>query len=166
MTEDFLKTSAVMLCHYALTNDRDENTLLSKPQVEMNAVQPRLLSCFPEIIVENISEFLVYNRRFNEGHIEPTVLADFQAFFIMFMPYKERLTNPHLRAKLAECLELTLAHDDFESRGGDLMTGRSLDAKKADGFKTLPLKQEVAFAILKRVPPFEAFLIVIAQTAG
>ena len=37
-----------------------------------------LLSCFPEIVVENISEFILYNRRFNEGDITPPVLADFQ----------------------------------------------------------------------------------------
>ena len=35
----------------------------------------------------------------------------------MFMPYKERIANPHLRAKLAESLELTLAPDDLNMRG-------------------------------------------------
>ena len=70
----------------------------------------------------------------------------------MFMAHKERLTNPHLRAKLAECLELTLAHDDFESRqsgGRSIAIGRSLDAKKAEGFQSIPLKDSVAYAIVK-----------------
>jgi len=86
----------VMLCHSALSNDWDENTLLAKPHKDQNYAFVHM-----KYLVENTADFILYYRQFDEGRIEPTVLGDLQAFFIMFMPYEERLSNPHLRAKLS-----------------------------------------------------------------
>ena len=144
---DMIKTSSVLLCHYGLTNDRSDTTLRA-PQIALSECQLRMLSCFPEFILQNISDFLMFNRRYTEGQIEPSVLSDLQSFFIMFMPYKERIANPHLRAKLAESLELTLAHDDLNMRSSAI-SSKDFNVQKIEGFKKLQLKNGASFALIK-----------------
>uniref|UniRef100_T1PH45 Ubiquitin conjugation factor E4 A n=1 Tax=Musca domestica TaxID=7370 RepID=T1PH45_MUSDO len=72
---------------------------------------PHTLRCIPENIVDNIISYLNFHRHFAPGHFIEFYPSSHEAFFkmiILFMGAPEYVKNPHLRAKLAEALELFL----------------------------------------------------------
>lgn len=80
------------------------------------------LSCVPEFLVENLCEHLLLVKRFCTDHFEqvgpklPLILE----FILTFMAQPNYLKNPHLRARLAECLECLLPHHEMQGQHSNL----------------------------------------------
>lgn len=69
---------------------------------------PELLRCVPEKIIENIIVYLNFNRHLPPGQNIQLYPSSHDAFFNMiveFMGSCKLVSNPHLRAKLAEAME-------------------------------------------------------------
>jgi ubiquitin conjugation factor E4 A len=63
----------------------------------------------PELLVENLSSFLVMARKFHPTIMEePWLLWPSLTLIVALMGSPGRVKNPHLRAKLAEVLEALL----------------------------------------------------------
>jgi len=80
------------------------------------------LSCVPEFLVENLCEHLLLVKRFCTSHFEQIgpKLADILDFILTFMAQPNYLKNPHLRARLAECLECLLPHHEMQGQPNGL----------------------------------------------
>lgn len=77
----------------------------------------RFLHCIPELVVNNVADFLTFLRRFNPRIFETSGknLSHMMTFILIFMGSPERMRNPHLRAKLAEVLEALMPHEEEAS---------------------------------------------------
>ena len=78
------------------------------------------LKYVPEHLVGNICEYLLLTKRFQPSLFEQheeclTMIMD---FVLPFMGSPQWLKNPHLRARLAECLECILPHHEIGDSGG------------------------------------------------
>ena len=78
------------------------------------------LKYVPEHLVGNICEYLLLTKRFQPSLFEQheeclTMIMD---FVLPFMGSPQWLKNPHLRARLAECLECLLPHHELGNSGG------------------------------------------------
>lgn len=78
------------------------------------------LKYVPEHLVGNICEYLLLTKRFQpslfEQHEECLIMI--MDFVLPFMGSPQWLKNPHLRARLAECLECLLPHHEIGNSGG------------------------------------------------
>lgn len=74
--------------------------------------------CIPEFLLENIWRYLTFVRRFHARSLEdpefPLVNELLNAILI-FMTSNSRVRNPHLRARLAECLDCLLPHSEEDT---------------------------------------------------
>lgn len=114
--------------------------------------------CIPEFIIENLTCFIVFLRRFAPDIFEQEPyehLEVIMSFTLIFMGSKERMRNPHGRAKLAEVLEALLPqHKD------DPVGLNTLDAyQRTKLFKDYPFRKEVKIAIKCNVECFEKLCI-------
>lgn len=79
---------------------------------------PDTLSCVPEFLMENYASFLTMVRHLAPHQLEErgaTFLEPLLSQVLVFMGSRQRLRNPHLRARLAECLESLLPNrESFE----------------------------------------------------
>lgn len=78
---------------------------------------PVTLSCIPEFLIENTACFLSFVRRFSPKTLEEqgfTLLDPLLTEVLVFMGSSQRMKNPHLRARMAECLESLLPHHNEE----------------------------------------------------
>jgi ubiquitin conjugation factor E4 A len=74
-------------------------------------------SCVPEFLIENLASFLSFIRRFSPVTLEEqgsALLNPVLTEVLVFMGSPQRMRNPHLRARLAECLESLLPHHSEE----------------------------------------------------
>ncbi|XP_044734743.1 ubiquitin conjugation factor E4 A [Chrysoperla carnea] len=81
---------------------------------------PDTLKCIPEFITENLVSYLSFLRRFSPRTLEEqgyNALAPILTTVLIFMGSPERMRNPHMRARLAECLEAMLPHHKDEPQG-------------------------------------------------
>jgi len=84
---------------------------------------PPLLSCVPEMLVENSAEHLLLVRRFQPHHFEQAGeerLGSILTGILCFMDQPSMLRNPHLRARLAESLECLLPSHETQGQPGML----------------------------------------------
>ena len=109
MTINFHISTANWLNNLALNRNEAE---ASKQFKEISLPIPRdvdseCLKSVPEFIMENVSDFVIFVRRFSEKTFAlPNIdLRPLMSLIIIFMGSPERMKNPHLRAKLAEMLE-------------------------------------------------------------
>nr|CAD7197323.1 unnamed protein product [Timema douglasi] len=73
------------------------------------------LACVPEFLLENLASFLTFVRRFNPRTLEENAerfLNPILTLILTFMDAPHRMLNPHLRARMAECLESFLPHPE------------------------------------------------------
>ncbi|CAG2056146.1 unnamed protein product, partial [Timema podura] len=73
------------------------------------------LVCVPEFLLENLASFLTFVRRFNPRTLEENAerfLNPILTLILTFMDAPHRMRNPHLRARMAECLESFLPHPE------------------------------------------------------
>lgn len=71
----------------------------------------------PEFLIENLASFLSFVRRFNAVTLEDQgfdLLNPLVTQVLVFMGSPQRMRNPHLRARMAECLESLLPHHSEE----------------------------------------------------
>lgn len=76
--------------------------------------------CIPEFVTENLVSYLSFLRRFSPRTLEEqgyNALAPILTTVLIFMGSPERMRNPHMRARLAECLEAMLPHHKDEPQG-------------------------------------------------
>ncbi|GAB6024251.1 hypothetical protein CHUAL_008947 [Chamberlinius hualienensis] len=124
----------MMLKFYAITskwlinlsagNDFSINHNITLPldnSVNMN------LSSVPEFIVENLTEFSTFLRRYAPSYFETedgnNYMVNLLYVILVFMGSPEKMKNPHLRAKLAEALENLTPHpDEHNPRMGQFIT--------------------------------------------
>ena len=67
--------------------------------------------CVPEFVFENLCSYLVLLRRFYPNALEekgPELLEPVLTALIVYMGSNKLVRNPHLRAKLAECIDCLL----------------------------------------------------------
>ena len=84
---------------------------------------PPLLSCVPEMLVENSAEHLLLVKRFQPHHFEQAGeerLGSILTGILCFMDQPSMLRNPHLRARLAESLECLLPSHETQGQSGML----------------------------------------------
>jgi len=75
------------------------------------ATAPPTLKCVPEVLLENISHYLVAAKRFEVAGVVQEGLEQLHpilTLLLVFMSGSARARNPHLRAQLAESLECLL----------------------------------------------------------
>lgn len=74
-------------------------------------------SCVPEFLIENLASFMSFVRRFSPVTLEEqgfALLNPVVTQVLVFMGSPQRMRNPHLRARMAECLESLLPHHSEE----------------------------------------------------
>lgn len=83
-----------------------------------------LLQCIPEFLVENLTEAISSVRHYTAGLLDAAgdsaILSQLMSFIVVFMGSPKCMSNPHLRAQLASCLEILLP-ENKSSSGGLLM---------------------------------------------
>ncbi|XP_042225392.1 ubiquitin conjugation factor E4 A-like isoform X2 [Homarus americanus] len=79
------------------------------------------LQCIPEFLVETLTETIIAIPRYSVTLLDSTggslVLPHLMSFVVVFMGSPKRMYNPHLRAHLAECLEILLPESGNSSGG-------------------------------------------------
>jgi len=148
--DGLLGASMSWINHLAATSevdgDRDSFDVLSLP-LSPNDSSTSPLRHVPELIVNNVIEFVLFTHRFNRNafaNMEKT-LEELLTFIVVFMGDKSRMKNPHLKAQLAELLETTLPAKD-ETAGRGLFSASSSSDQL---FLQHPHRREIAPALLR-----------------
>ncbi|XP_061168185.1 ubiquitin conjugation factor E4 A-like [Saccostrea echinata] len=83
---------------------------------------PTVLTCVPEFIMGNVTDFTLFLQRFKEDMYEMAgdKLEHFMTLILVYMGSPERMRNPHLRAELAETLASLLPAESGSSSKGIL----------------------------------------------
>eukprot|EP00095_Tigriopus_kingsejongensis_P000903 maker-scaffold186_size273091-snap-gene-0.14 protein:Tk00903 transcript:maker-scaffold186_size273091-snap-gene-0.14-mRNA-1 annotation:"ubiquitin conjugation factor e4 a-like" len=87
---------------------------------------PPVLAYMPEFLVENICEHMLLARRFYPYHFEESgheSLYPILEMILTFMGSPRWMKNPHLRARLAECLDCLLPHHAQQQFGNSFGSG-------------------------------------------
>ncbi|XP_062376861.1 ubiquitin conjugation factor E4 A [Sardina pilchardus] len=110
---------ASLLVQLGLNNQGSEHMPLRFPLPPLNNNQ---LCHVPEFFVDNLGDFFIFLRRFADEVLETSAesLEQVLNFITMFMGTVERMSNPHLRAKLAEVLEAVMPHMETAAAGTTL----------------------------------------------
>lgn len=109
ITLNFHIATAVWLNNLAINENEMEASKAFKPiSLPLSReFESKCLKSVPEFIVENVSDFVIFLRRFSDKTFGlPNInLEPLMTMIIIFMGSPERMKNPHLRARLAEMLE-------------------------------------------------------------
>ncbi|VEN40294.1 unnamed protein product [Callosobruchus maculatus] len=108
---------------------------------------PSVLKCIPEFLVENTVSFLVFVRRFTPKSFEEQgyeKLSPILTYILIYMGSQQHMSNPHIRARLAEGLESVLPFHKDEPPGNTL--GGSQREKL---FKEHPHRHQIVDNLLK-----------------
>ncbi|KAF6775832.1 hypothetical protein AHF37_04406 [Paragonimus kellicotti] len=89
------------------------------------------MSDLPEFLVDNVVELISYLRRAKDDFFESTEVASIPLeplleFSILYMLHTRALSNPHLRARLAEVLESLIPQRDDEAWNSQRMAGTGI----------------------------------------
>ena len=108
----------------ALSNDEEAGPSfgeLSLPLAPNSSPSTSPLRHVPELVVNNVIEFVLFTHRFNRPAFADmeAMLEELLTFIVIFMGDKTRMKNPHLKAQLAELLEAMLPVKDEARRGGE-----------------------------------------------
>ncbi|XP_025409888.1 ubiquitin conjugation factor E4 A isoform X2 [Sipha flava] len=127
LLSQFQKATCVWLTQVVLDVNKDfqSSDLQSYCPNKFNVIEfplpnivPLTLKCIPEFILENIWRYLTLVRRFHSRSLEEpgfTLVSELLNTVLIFMTSNSRVRNPHLRARLAECLDCLLPHTDEDS---------------------------------------------------
>lgn len=139
-------TSANWLIQILLNAD-DSNSL--RPLTTMKPLQlplsediPVMLRCVPEFILLNLTCFLSFMGRFNRRMFEENGfgwLDPILSVIVIFMSSSKRISNPHLRAGLAESMEALIPNDDDDMSMAALYPLTTICREQL--FKQHPLKK-------------------------
>lgn len=138
----FHVASATWLCHLATAERLDTFQPLSLPFSEHGNSR---LAYVPEFVIENICDSIVFVKRFCERSciLMGVKLEHLMTLILMFMGSPQRMNNPHLRARLAEMLEvlITFAGDDY-------LTGIISSVNRKSLFQRHPFVAELPSTLL------------------
>ncbi|XP_033107323.1 ubiquitin conjugation factor E4 A-like isoform X3 [Anneissia japonica] len=100
----FHTATAQLLVQFAVTDDLSKHVA---PSLPVREDIPAILACVPAFVVDNLVDFMLFVRRFQEQKFEEIAenLDSVLSFIILFMGNKKRINNYHLRAKLADILD-------------------------------------------------------------
>lgn len=124
LLSQFQKATCIWLTQVVLDVDKDfqSNNLQSYCPNKFSVIEfplpsiiPPTLKCIPEFLLENIWRYLTLVRRFHSRSLEEpgfSLVCEFLNAILIFMTSNSRVRNPHLRARLAECLDCLLPHID------------------------------------------------------
>ncbi|KAF5403087.1 Ubiquitin conjugation factor E4 A [Paragonimus heterotremus] len=89
------------------------------------------MSDLPEFLVDNVVELISYLRRAKDDFFESTEVASIPLeplleFSILYMLHTQALSNPHLRARLAEVLESLIPQRDDEAWNSQRIAGTGI----------------------------------------
>ncbi|XP_050536909.1 ubiquitin conjugation factor E4 A isoform X2 [Daktulosphaira vitifoliae] len=124
LLSQFQKATCVWLVQVVCDIDKDFNldTLQSYCPDKFNilkfpmaSVTSPTLKCIPEFVLDNIWRYLMLVRRFHSRSLEEPgfeLVSELLNAILVFMMSNDRVRNPHLRARLAECLDCLLPHPD------------------------------------------------------
>ncbi|KAL5235405.1 hypothetical protein ACI65C_002815 [Semiaphis heraclei] len=127
LLSQFQKATCIWLTQVVLDVDKDfqSNNLqsycpnkFSVIEFPLPSVVPPTLKCIPEFLLENIWRYLTLVRRFHSRSLEEpgfSLVSELLNAILIFMTSNSRVRNPHLRARLAECLDCLLPHKDEDS---------------------------------------------------
>ncbi|VVC44918.1 Hypothetical protein CINCED_3A005936 [Cinara cedri] len=127
LMSQFQKATCVWLTQVVFDVDKDfqSNDLQSyspntfKPiKFPLPSFIPPTLKCIPEFLLENIWRYLTLVRRFHPRSLEEpgsTLINELLNAILIFMTSNSRVRNPHLRARLAECLDCLLPHSEEDT---------------------------------------------------
>lgn len=123
-TAQLLVATAVWLVQVTLDVNSDQSPRKYYTPTQFRTVEfplpeevPATLSCVPEFLIENLASFLSFVRRFSPRTLEElgfALLDPILTQVLVFMGSPQRMRNPHLRARMAECLESLLPHHNEE----------------------------------------------------
>lgn len=87
-----------------------EGVSLPLPPIDSSTSSSSPLRHVPELVVNNLIEFILFTHRFNKSAFANMrqTLDELLTFIVVFMGDKSRMKNPHLKAQLAELLETLL----------------------------------------------------------
>ncbi|KAK6625393.1 hypothetical protein RUM43_005690 [Polyplax serrata] len=109
-------TSANWLIQTSLKTGETSSTNVMKPlQIPLPEEIPTTLKCIPEFILLNLTCFLSFTRRYNRKAFEENGfhwLEPILSVITIFMGSAKRISNPHLRAGLAEAMEALLPNNE------------------------------------------------------
>lgn len=113
----FHVASATWLCHVATAEDVGTFQPLALPFPEHGNGR---LALVPEFVVENICDCIVFVKRFSERSLEfvGQDLEHLMTLVLVFMGSPQRMNNPHLRARLAEMLEVLMTSTEDDTYTG------------------------------------------------
>lgn len=111
---------------------------------------PQGLKYIPEFVMENICEHMLYVKRFNPYHFEETGYENLYStleLILAFMGSPTWAKNPHLRARLAECLDCLLPHHALQQQNlGNSMACGSFNREQV--FIAHPLRLQIVPTLL------------------
>lgn len=148
----FHLVTAMWLVQVVIDNDRSEDRESFAPMVVRPVCFPLsdcvipTLRCIPEILLENLASYLVLLKRFQSHSLEEggsVFLEHILTELLVFMSGSSRARNPHLRARLAECLECLIPQAQDE--GGSVL-GCFFREKN---FKEHPHRKEIVRCLLE-----------------
>ncbi|KAM7533931.1 hypothetical protein Aperf_G00000111955 [Anoplocephala perfoliata] len=135
-TSRFLEQTAVLSCPSRLHDYLAFISTTCRLLADLATQNPSALPFLPEFLVDNVVEVVGYLRRLNDDFLESSEAADVALeslleFSIVFMHHPFALSNPHLRARLAEILEALIPFRDDEEwnsrpSGSNLFTASGL----------------------------------------
>uniref|UniRef100_A0A1B6C5Z5 Ubiquitin conjugation factor E4 A n=1 Tax=Clastoptera arizonana TaxID=38151 RepID=A0A1B6C5Z5_9HEMI len=124
----FHTATAKWLVQVVIDPDLSENRENFAPQVQRDVVFPLpdeiapALRCIPEMLLENLASYLTFINWHNISNLDEGGLPASEPILtelLVFMSGCDRAKNPHLRARLAECLECFIPKDQSKM-GSDL----------------------------------------------
>jgi len=104
LTYSFMVSTATYISHCATTQDNTKLQIVSFPLPQHGTQN---LKYMPEFVAENIMNFMVFLKRFQDNmyEMDGEKLDHLFSFILVFMGSQERMHNPHMRAGMAEALE-------------------------------------------------------------
>ncbi|TRY61772.1 hypothetical protein TCAL_12264 [Tigriopus californicus] len=111
---------------------------------------PLGLKFIPEFVMENICEHMLYVKRFNPYHFEEAGYENLYSTLELILAFTGSPTwtkNPHLRARLAECLDCLLPHHALQEKNlGNSMACGSFHRQQV--FMAHPLRLQIVPTLL------------------
>ena len=150
----FSISSGHWLIQQLLAEDRNNIVVTEHKELEAHMLTDDVLpvlTAIPEFIVENVGDTIRSLGNFSEEALEGCdTLMYVMNFFAVFLGNKSRIKNPHLRAKLAECLAAFIPK---EKTDGSTNNHFSFSYRKR-AFELSPIVVEVSFICYLRNKSF------------
>lgn len=116
--------------------------------------QPVVFYCIPEFIVDTLTSSIIAIRRYSADLLTNNPLANvmyphLMSFIVVYMGAQGRIRNPHLRAHLAECLEILLPSSEGTGASGESRMNLGMSSSSRESlFVSHPLCRHLPTALV------------------